>query len=97
MTNQTEKITLTRANLLEIARNEDRWSKEPNEEKLATVANRSMEILGAIFWDDDADEAPEIDARTARRVVYQVAQTYTDAVYTAERKVSSVLSALRGM
>ncbi len=96
MTNQ-KQIKLTTENLLEIARDEDRWSREPDEDKLHTVASRALEILGTIYWSDDADEAPEIDARTARRVVYQVAQTYTDAVYTAERRVSSVLSALRGM
>ena len=68
-----------------------------DEEKVATIVNRAQDILGSIFWDDDADEAPEVDAITARRVLYQVNGTYNDAVYTAQRRAGEILNGLRGL
>lgn len=93
----SKTITLSYENILEIAREEagSPFQKETDDDKLHTIANRSLEILGAIFW--TGDEAPEIDARLAHRVVYQVAGTYTDAIYTGLRRVSSALDVLRGM
>lgn len=68
-----------------------------DEEKVATIVNRAEEILAEFFWDDDADKAPTIPARTARRVLYQVKGTYEDAVYTAQKRTGEILNALRGM
>ena len=90
-------ITLSYENILEIAREEagSPFQKETDEDKLNTITNRSLEILGAIFWTED--EAPEVEQYLARRVVYQVAETYTDAIYTGLRRVSKALDVLRGM
>lgn len=92
-----KQITLTTENILEIARTEagSVFQKETDDEKLRTIVNRSFEILATIFW--TGDDAPEIDERLARRVVYQVAGTYTDAIYTGLRRATAALDVLRGM
>lgn len=92
-----KQIKLTNENILEIARTEagSPFNKETDEDKLRTITNRSFEILAAIFW--TGDEAPEIDEYLAHRVVYQVAGTYTDAIYTGLRRATAALDVLRGM
>ena len=93
-------ITLTYADLRTLLLEEIMtgiYYGEQDEEKVATIVNRSAAILEEIFWDDDADKAPTIPARAARRVLYQVKGTYEDAVYTAQTRASQILNALRGL
>lgn len=97
MKNEKQTITLTSENIFEIARTEagSVFQKETDADKLHTITNRSFEILATIFW--TGDEAPEIDKHLAHRVVYQVAGTYTDAIYTGLRRATAALDVLRGM
>lgn len=98
MTNTTEKIAPTFENLRNILLEEiihPQAYSDTDEEKVCTIVNRTQSLLDAIYGDDEG--LPEIERRTARRVLYQINGTYNDAVYTAQARASRVLNALRGL